>query len=54
MDYLEELRKLVGPEADNWTVAQLEQLSRDMDTMAELLLDLYQFQTHREDYADES
>jgi len=36
------LRKLVGPEADLWTTAQFEQLRRDIDTMAALLLDLYQ------------
>ena len=41
MDELEKLRKLVGPEADHWTVAQLEQLSGDMDMMATLLFDLY-------------
>lgn len=41
MDELERLRKLVGPEANGWTTAQLEQLTRDLDVMALLLLDLY-------------
>jgi hypothetical protein len=41
MDELEELRKLDGPEANRWTTAQLEQLSRDIDAMAAILLDLY-------------
>ena len=41
MDELERLRKLVGPEANGWTTAQLEQLTRDLDAMALLLLDLY-------------
>jgi hypothetical protein len=41
MDELEILRKLVGSEADGWTVSQLEQLKRDIETMAALLLDLY-------------
>jgi len=41
MDELEKLRNLVGPEADRWTTAQLEQLRRDIDAMAALLLDLY-------------
>jgi hypothetical protein len=42
-DELQELRRLVGPEADNWTAAQLEELNRDADTVAALLLDLYRF-----------
>jgi len=41
MDELERLRKLVGPEANGWTAAQLEQLRRDIDAMAALLLDLH-------------
>jgi hypothetical protein len=41
MDELKELRNLVGPEADVWTTAQLEQLKRDIDAMAVLLLGLY-------------
>ncbi len=41
MDKLEKLRRLVGPDANSWTTAQLEQLSRDMDVMAALLLDGY-------------
>jgi hypothetical protein len=41
MDDLEELRKLVGPEANDWTTAKLAQLSHDMDAMAALFLDLY-------------
>jgi hypothetical protein len=40
MDELERLRQLVGPEASGWTTAQLEQLGRDIDAMAVLLLDL--------------
>jgi hypothetical protein len=39
---LERLRKLVGPEADKWTAAQLEQLRQDIDALAALLLDLYE------------
>jgi hypothetical protein len=41
MDELEKLRVLVGPEADSWTTAQLEQLQQDIETMAALLLDIY-------------
>jgi hypothetical protein len=41
MDELEKLRSLAGPAASDWTTAQLEQLSRDMNAMAALLLDLY-------------
>ena len=41
MDELERLRQLVGPEANGWTTVQLEQLGRDIDAMAALLLDLY-------------
>jgi len=41
MNELETLRKLLGPEAEEWTVAQLELLRRDIDGMAALLLDLY-------------
>jgi hypothetical protein len=41
MDELERLRTLVGPEASQWTTAQLEQLQREIDVMAALLLDLY-------------
>jgi hypothetical protein len=41
MDELEQLRSLVGPAASEWTNAQLEQLSREMNAMAALLLDLY-------------
>lgn len=41
MDELEKLRKLVGPEADGWTTAQLERLRCDIGAMAALLLDLY-------------
>jgi hypothetical protein len=39
MDDLEKLRAIVGPEANGWTTAQLEQLSRDIDAMAAILLD---------------
>jgi hypothetical protein len=41
MDEVEKLRKLVGPEANGWTTAQLEQLSRDIDAMAAILLEVY-------------
>jgi hypothetical protein len=41
MDDLEKLRTLVGPEAKGWTLAQLEQLNRDMNAMAEILLEVY-------------
>ena len=41
MDELEELRNLVGPEANEWTTAKFAQLSHDMDAMAVLLLDIY-------------
>jgi hypothetical protein len=41
MDELERLRELVGPEASGWTTAQLEQLKRDIDAVAVILLDLY-------------
>jgi hypothetical protein len=43
MDELEEVRKLVGPEAEAWTKGQLEQLSRDIEVLAEILLDAYRF-----------
>ena len=42
MDDPEKLRELMGIEANQWTKAQLEQVERDMDTIAALLLDLYQ------------
>ncbi len=42
MDELERMRKLVGPEADKWTAAQLEQLRQDIDALAALLLDVYE------------
>jgi hypothetical protein len=42
MNELERLRNLVGPEADKWTAAQLEQLRQDIDVLAALLLDLYE------------
>jgi predicted nucleic acid-binding protein len=45
MDELERLRKLVGPEASGWTTAQLEQVRRDIDAMAVLLLDLHRART---------
>ena len=41
MNELEELRKLVGPDAVDWNRAQLEQLDRDMETVAALLLEVY-------------
>lgn len=41
MNDLERLRRLAGADANGWTMAQLEQLSRDIDQMAEILLDLY-------------
>ena len=41
MDDLERLRNLLGDEADDWTTVQLEQLRRDVDAMAGLLLDFY-------------
>jgi len=41
MDELERLRKLVGSDAKGWTTVQLEQLQRDIDIMAALLLDFY-------------
>lgn len=41
MDELEGLRALIGPEADHLTMAQLEQLQRDIDALAALLLDEY-------------
>lgn len=44
MDRLKELRNAVGPEAKDWTEAQLEQLSRDIESMATILLDLYRIQ----------
>lgn len=47
MDDLERLRKVVGPEADAWTAAQLEQLQRDIEAMAALLLDLYRARRKR-------
>lgn len=41
MDDLETLRKLIGPDADGWITAELEELNRDLDVMALLLLDMY-------------
>jgi len=41
MDDLETLRKLIGPDADGWIKAELEELNRDLDVMALLLLDMY-------------
>jgi len=43
MHDLEELRELAGVEAKHWTTAQLEQLRRDIDVLAALLLDFYEF-----------
>ena len=45
MDELERLRRLLGPDADGWTMPQLEQLRRDIDGMAALLLELYRSDT---------
>lgn len=42
MDQLEQLRDLLGPTAKDWTRAQLEQLDRDMQAMAAILLNLYE------------
>lgn len=52
MDELERLRNLIGPEANEWTATQLEQLKRDIDAMAALLLDMYRI--HRRDRSIES
>jgi len=41
MNDLESLRAQIGSEANPWTLGQLEQLKRDVELMAELLLDLY-------------
>jgi hypothetical protein len=41
MNDIEALRKRLGPAATAYTEAQLEQLDRDLDAMADLLLDLY-------------
>jgi hypothetical protein len=41
MDELERLQNLVGPAADGWTTTQLDELRRDIDAMAAILLDLY-------------
>jgi hypothetical protein len=37
----QELRGLLGADGASWTAAQLEQLSRDIDAVAALLLDIY-------------
>jgi len=41
MDDIEELKRDLGPLAKNYNDAQLRQLSREMDLMAEFLLDLH-------------
>ncbi|MBZ5603886.1 MAG: hypothetical protein LAO79_16430 [Acidobacteriia bacterium] len=43
---LEELRTLVGPDAQWWSLGQLQQLDRDLDVMAALLLDIYRTRKH--------
>lgn len=40
-DELQGLRRLLGSAAADYTDPQLRQLQRDIDVMAELLLDLY-------------
>lgn len=41
MRTLQEFRKRLGPFAQKYTAAQLEQLQRDMGSMAQLLVNLY-------------
>jgi hypothetical protein len=41
MDEVEELKRALGPVANEYNDAQLQHLSREMDLMAEFLLDLY-------------
>jgi hypothetical protein len=41
MRTLQEFRKRLGPFAEKYTATQLEELQREMESMAQLLLDLY-------------
>lgn len=43
----ERLRERIGPEANSWTIAHLDQLSLDIEQMAVILLDFYH--SRRED-----
>lgn len=43
MDEIEELKRDLGPAANDYNDTQLRQLSRELDLMAEFLLDLYVF-----------
>jgi hypothetical protein len=43
MDEIEELRRSLGPAAKDYNDTQLRLLSRELDLMAEFLLDLYFF-----------
>jgi len=43
MDDIETLRRALGPAAGEYNEVQLRQLSRELDVMAEFLLDLYVF-----------
>jgi len=41
MDEIEELKRSLGPAARNYNDSQLRHLSREIDLMAEFLLDLH-------------
>lgn len=47
MRNLESFKRLLGTEAEQYTEAQLQELHKDMYTMADLLLDIYLAQSHR-------
>lgn len=44
MDEIEELKRAIGPAAQSYSDTQLQRLSREIDLMADFLLDLY---THK-------
>lgn len=41
VDDLEELRQTLGPEAENYTLAQLRQVQDDLRALADILIDIY-------------
>lgn len=48
MDEIEELKCALGPSGKDYNDAQLRHLSREMDLVAEFLLDLYELRRSRE------
>ena len=49
MDEVKQFREFLGPAADGYNDAQLAQLRREMQAMAELLLDIYLYKKSQND-----